>query len=164
MRGFFFASTSASESESKEIECKVTRCGCQVKIPSTPQKGFMKKFTLWVSAILLFLVFAVILVARFTPNHEYAPYYTVKTVLKSLSERVKEFKKVCGRYPTSEEGLEALLENSKHEFCPSFPIEGFIEGDMVPLNPWDKKYQYHSDGLSFEIFTMDDDGNKLTSK
>jgi len=58
------------------------------------------------------------------------------------------------RYPTNEEGLAILVEGT-----PSFP-DGFLK--KVPLDPWEKPYQYISPATDspFEILCLGADGRE----
>lgn len=57
-----------------------------------------------------------------------------------------EFKK----FPTNEEGLDALITNSKNK--------SYLDATSVPLDPWGNPYIYESSGSSFEIISYGADG------
>lgn len=74
--------------------------------------------------------------------------------MQSLSERLKEFRRHCGTYPTTDQGLEALVQKpSGGRDCPRYNPSGYIEGGKVPLDPWDEPFGYESDGRTFNIYS-----------
>ena len=52
-----------------------------------------------------------------------------------------------GRYPTTEQGLRALVQKPSGEPEPrNYRPEGYLQGGAVPLDPWGEPYQYGSPG------------------
>lgn len=81
--------------------------------------------------------------------------------MKSFEAQLKEFRRKCGFYPTTDQGLEALLEKpSGGRECKNYPPDGFIEGDEIPVDPWDNDYVYTSDGKKFDIVSYGQDGEE----
>lgn len=77
-------------------------------------------------------------------------------VLKGLLE---DYRRYCNQYPTSEQGLDALLAKpSSGPDCPNYPASGFLKDGRVPLDPWTKPYAYESDGRTFVITSFGRDG------
>ncbi len=68
-----------------------------------------------------------------------------------------EYKNKYGRYPTTDQGLDALLRPPADVDAATFPPRGFIEEKFI-LDPWKRKYEYISDGGSYEIKTLGADG------
>ncbi len=84
---------------------------------------------------------------------------TCKIQIKSISDRLKEFRRDCGYYPTTDQGLDALLEKpTGGRECKRYAPSGYIEGGKVPLDPWDGEYIYESDGKTFTIMSLGNDG------
>ena len=51
------------------------------------------------------------------------------------------------RFPTTEQGLEALVRKSGVSPEPRrFPAGGYLKGGKVPLDPWGEAYRYESPG------------------
>jgi general secretion pathway protein G len=71
--------------------------------------------------------------------------------MQNLAERLKEFRRHCYRYPTTEEGLEALINKPTSPECKRYNPGGYLEGGTVPLDPWDSPYVYETDGKKFNI-------------
>lgn len=79
--------------------------------------------------------------------------------IRSLSNALRDYRRVCHRYPTSEQGLEALVVPPSDEgACKRFPEEGFLSDGKVPKDPWDNDYIYEADGRKFIIFSLGRDG------
>jgi general secretion pathway protein G len=77
---------------------------------------------------------------------------TTKIQIKALGDRLKEFRRDCGFYPLTDQGLDALLEKpTGGRECPRYAPGGYIEDQKVPVDPWDAEYVYESDGKTFTI-------------
>jgi general secretion pathway protein G len=80
-----------------------------------------------------------------------------KIQMEGLAERLKEFRRHCNFYPTSDQGLEALVSKPGGRDCKNYQPGGYLEGS-VPLDPWDNPYVYTSDGNTFNIMSYGSDG------
>jgi general secretion pathway protein G len=75
--------------------------------------------------------------------------------IKSLSDRLKEFRRDCNFLPTTDMGLDALVSKPEGgRECKRYAPGGYIEGGKVPLDPWDSEFIYESDGKTFEIKSL----------
>lgn len=84
---------------------------------------------------------------------------STKIQMQGLADRLKEFRRHCGFYPTSDQGLDALINKpSGGRECKRYQPGGYIEGDQVPLDPWDNEFIYVSDGKKFNIVSFGNDG------
>lgn len=80
---------------------------------------------------------------------------TAKIQIRSLADRLKEFRRDCNRLPTTEQGLDALIQKPSGEpECKRYAPGGYIDGGKIPLDPWDGEYIYESDGKTFTITTL----------
>ena len=62
-------------------------------------------------------------------------------------------------YPTTEQGLQALIEKpSVGKDCPRYRPGGYLGGDSVPLDPWGIPYIYESNGINYKICSLGRDG------
>jgi general secretion pathway protein G len=79
-----------------------------------------------------------------------------KIQIKSLSDRLKEFRRDCNFLPLTDQGLEALIEKpTGGRECKRYAPTGYIEGGKVPVDPWDGEYIYESaDGKTFTITSL----------
>lgn len=82
--------------------------------------------------------------------------------MNSLKGSLKEFRRKCGFYPSTEDGLYALVEAPSSRECRNYPADGFLEEGVIPLDPWDYDFQYNSDGKSFEIISSGPDNEMGT--
>jgi len=66
------------------------------------------------------------------------------------------------RYPTTEEGLEALVRNPGEAAAPNWNPGGYLGRSQVPLDPWNNPYQYRSPGQygQFDVFSYGADGQQ----
>ena len=80
-----------------------------------------------------------------------------KIQMQGLSQRLQEFRRHCGFYPTTDQGLEALVTKPGGKECKRYQPGGYIDGE-VPLDPWDNPYSYSSDGTTFDIKCLGSDG------
>lgn len=87
--------------------------------------------------------------------------------IKSLELNLKVYRLDNYVYPTSEQGLSALVEPSTIEPRPrNFKAGGytlmFLTADRIPLDPWGVEYHYRSPGNygEIDIFTLGSDGQE----
>ncbi|WP_199610507.1 type II secretion system major pseudopilin GspG [Flocculibacter collagenilyticus] len=83
--------------------------------------------------------------------------------VQNIENVLKMYKLKNGFYPSTEQGLEALVEKSEVEPVPrNFPAEGFIS--RLPKDPWNNDYQLLSPGEMgvIDIFSMGADGQAGT--
>lgn len=79
--------------------------------------------------------------------------------MQNLEARLKEFRRKCGFYPTTEQGLEALVTKpSGGRECKDYPPNGFIDDSQVPKDPWNNDFIYESDGKAVNIISYGPDG------
>ena len=86
---------------------------------------------------------------------------TANLQMASLGAALKEYKRKCGLYPTTEQGLEALISKpAGGRECKNYPPNGFLSEEFteIPNDPWDEPYYYEStEGRSFQIYTYGPD-------
>lgn len=88
---------------------------------------------------------------------------TAKTQIKQIEAALDFYRMDNGRYPTSDQGLDALVHQPSIEPIPrSYRPEGYLAGGKVPLDPWKNPYQYLSPGqnntFSFDLWSHGADG------
>jgi general secretion pathway protein G len=80
---------------------------------------------------------------------------TTKVNMKNLTSTLKQFRLDCGQYPTTEQGLEALISRpSAAPECKNYAPGGYLDKKAVPKDAWDMDYFYTSDGTNFEIKSL----------
>lgn len=71
---------------------------------------------------------------------------------------LEQFRKSCGRYPLTGEGLMALSKKPDTLLCSRYPAGGFVEQRVVCRDPWGYRYVYSSEGQSFVLKSLGTDG------
>lgn len=69
------------------------------------------------------------------------------------------FQSDFGRYPSTDEGLSALVTAPAGIDSSQFPPRGYIEKKFI-LDPWKRQYQYNVDSGSYEIKSLGADGQE----
>jgi general secretion pathway protein G len=77
--------------------------------------------------------------------------------MKAVEQALNLYRLDTGEYPTTQQGLEALV---KRPTTPPLPRvwnpEGYLE--RVPLDPWGRPYVYLADGRRFTLKSLGADG------
>lgn len=80
---------------------------------------------------------------------------TTKIQIRKLGERLDEFRRHCNIYPTSDQGLDALINKpSGGRECKRYQSGGYLKDGKIPVDPWDAEYLFESDGKSYEIKSL----------
>jgi general secretion pathway protein G len=79
--------------------------------------------------------------------------------IKAIEQALSLYKLDNGFYPTTEQGLEALVTPPTTGLIPRrWNRDGYLE--KVPLDPWDAPYVFESDGAAFVIRSFGADGSE----
>lgn len=71
-----------------------------------------------------------------------------KTQIKNLETALDEFRRDSGFYPSTEQGLKALVEKPSVGRLPnSYPRGGYLKGGQIPKDPWGCEFLYYSPGV-----------------
>ncbi|PKP97554.1 MAG: type II secretion system protein GspG [Alphaproteobacteria bacterium HGW-Alphaproteobacteria-15] len=82
---------------------------------------------------------------------------TTQTNLASLSSALKMYRLDNGQYPTTQQGLKALVERPTSPPVPAaWPDGGYVSQD--PVDAWGNPYVYESTGSSFALKSLGRDG------
>jgi general secretion pathway protein G len=86
---------------------------------------------------------------------------TARTQIEMMSVALDSYRLDNGRYPTTQQGLEALRTEPAAEPVPTNWRGPYLRRE-VPLDPWGRPYEYRSPGEenpgSFDLFTLGLDG------
>ncbi|SEA86516.1 type II secretion system major pseudopilin GspG [Alkalimonas amylolytica] len=121
------------------------------------QRGF-SLLELMVVIVILGII-ASLVVPNVMGNKEEADRQKAVVDIQQLENALDMYRLRNGFYPTSEQGLRALVEPATTEPVPrSFPEGGFIR--RLPRDPWGRDYQLASPGQfgRIDIFSMGPDG------
>lgn len=84
---------------------------------------------------------------------------STKIQMKQLGVILEDFRRVCGFYPTTDQGLDALVTKpTAGRACQNYEPEGFVK--KVPKDSWDRDFIYTSDGNKYQIKSLGRDGQE----
>lgn len=126
---------------------------------TTQQRKGFTLIEIMVVIIILGLL-AAFVVPNITGKSEEAKQKLVCVQMKSLNESLKMFKMDNGEFPTTEEGLKALITNPDPETYTSYSSKGYIEGKTVPNDPWNRPYIYTNIDDLIDITSLGSDGKE----
>lgn len=114
--------------------------------------------------VMVVIVILGILAALIVPNvigqSDKARVGTTKSVLSTTASALDLFKLDNSRYPTTQEGLDALIH--KPATAKTWPNGGYIKGGL-PKDGWGADLQYiapGSDGKPFDLYSFGSDGKE----
>ncbi len=109
--------------------------------------------------VVIMSILALVIVPRIIDRPDQARVARVQSDLAVLSEAVNLYRLDNLGYPTTEQGLQALVARPVSDPVPeNWQDGGYIQN--LPTDPWGKEYQYLSPGVhgDFDIFTFGADG------
>ncbi len=114
----------------------------------TGQRGFTLLEVMVVVVILSIL--AVLVVPKILSRPDEARVVAAKQDIASLMQALKLYRLDNHAYPTTEQGLQALVSKpTSAPIPPNWKSGGYIE--RLPRDPWGNPYQYLNPGLHGEI-------------
>ncbi len=122
-----------------------------------------KGFTLLEILIVVFILslLAALVAPKLIGRTEDAKVTEAQVQIKNFETALKLFKLDNGFYPSTEQGLNALVEKPSSGKIPNRYREGgYMEKRGIPLDPWGNPYIYVSPGLhgDFDILSLGSDG------
>lgn len=79
--------------------------------------------------------------------------------IRQLQSALANYRLDNNRFPTTEQGLRALVEKPTIEPVPkNYPPGGYLDAKTVPLDPWGNNYVYYSPGINGEEYTIESYG------
>jgi general secretion pathway protein G len=107
------------------------------------QKGFSLMEILIV--ISLIAVAGTFVIGQLVGRLDEGNYQAAKTQINLFKGLLEDYRRYCSIYPTTEQGLEALVSKpSGAPECANYPASGFLRDGKVPLDPWGTPYDYQS--------------------
>lgn len=84
---------------------------------------------------------------------------TARIQIEDLSATLDIYRLEVGRYPTTNDGLQALVENTAGASNWNGP---YLKKNKVPQDPWGNDYQYRSPGEhgSFDLWSLGSDNRE----
>lgn len=80
--------------------------------------------------------------------------------MNTLSDSLKMFKADFGSFPTTEEGILALVNNPNPDAYKNYPDGGYLDSKTEPKDPWGNLYIYVLNESDFEIISLGADGKE----
>ena len=111
--------------------------------------------------IVILGVLAGLIIPRIMGRPEEARRMKARVQIESIETALKLYKLDNGSYPSTEQGLQALVEAPTIGQLPRAWREGgYLEKDRVPRDPWESEYVYLSPGVhgDFDISSYGADG------
>ena len=111
--------------------------------------------------ILILGLLAGIVGPRLFGHTDRAKQTKARVQIENLSSALKMYKIDNGRYPTTEQGLDALVNEPQGADAPkNWKKGGYLTKKQVPKDPWDNDYVYLSPGVNddFDISSYGEDG------
>lgn len=129
------------------------------------KKSEEKGFTLieLMVVIVILGVLAGLIVPRIMGRPDEARLAKARIQIESLETALKLYKLDNGKYPSTEQGLQALVEMPVTEPPLKHWREGgYLEKNKVPLDPWDNEFVYLSPGAhgDFDLSSLGADGEE----
>lgn len=107
---------------------------------------------------------ATLLVPRIMDRPDEARVAKAKVDIRTLQSALRLYRLDNGVYPTTEQGLSALIRKPDIPPLPrNFRDGGYLEATSVPRDPWGNEYRYRSpgqQGRDFEITSLGSDGRE----
>jgi general secretion pathway protein G len=131
-------------------------------VARTAEDSPMRRFTLQagftlieIMVVVFILGLLVTLVApRIIGRTDEARVTKAKADIKAIEEALNMFKLDNGFYPSSAEGIAALVQPPPR--AKRFNPDGYLP--KVPIDPWGNEYLYQSDGRNIVIVSLGADG------
>ena len=125
---------------------------------SRPREAGFSLLELMVVVVIMSIL-ALVILPRIIDRPDQARIARVQSDLATISSALKLYRLDNFRYPTTEQGLKALVSRPSSEPIPrNWAKSGYI--DRLPKDPWGGEYQYLSPGVhgEFDVFTLGADG------
>lgn len=107
---------------------------------------------------------ATLLVPRIMDRPEEARVSKAMMDIRTLESALRLYRLDNGMYPTTEQGLIALIRKPESGPAPrNYRSGGYLEGVAVPKDPWGNEYLYRSPGeqqRDYEIISLGADGKE----
>ena len=111
--------------------------------------------------IVILGILAAFIAPKFIGQEEKARNIQARVQIKSLESALQFYKLDTGSYPTTEQGLQALVEPpATGELAKSWREGGYLEKGKVPNDPWGNPYIYLCPGThgDYDIMSYGADG------
>lgn len=110
-------------------------------------------------AIAIMALVASLVSTKVTKYFKESKVQAAKLQMKNFETALQDYYRDNGQYPTTEQGLEALVAKPTTGPEPqNYSPEGYLAAKQVPKDPWTNSYLYFcEDGSKFRIITYGED-------
>lgn len=81
-----------------------------------------------------------------------------KVVMRQLSLAIEDFNRECSFYPTTDQGLDALVTKPQGRECRNYDPKGYVSNGKIPKDAWQNPFIYESTGSTFKLTSLGADG------
>ncbi|MBI5665620.1 MAG: type II secretion system major pseudopilin GspG [Nitrospirae bacterium] len=113
--------------------------------------------------IVIIGLLATLVAPRLMSRADEAKVTEAKIQIKNLETALRLYKTDNGVYPSTEQGLEALISPpSEGQIPENYRTGGYLEKKSLPSDPWGNRYIYLSPGQQgeYDIITLGADGQE----
>jgi len=117
--------------------------------------------------IMVVVVIISVLIGLVAPNIlgrvDEARVTAAKTDIATIEQAMEMYKLDNHRYPTTDQGLTALVEKPNTSPVPKkWNPAGYLKKNALPVDPWGGQYQYLSPGAvgPFDLYSLGADGKE----
>ena len=104
--------------------------------------------------IVILGLIASLVVPNIISQGESAKKKLVCVQMKNLKNALDSFKVEEGTYPTTQEGLKALIQNPNPQKYTNYPKDGFLSSKKLPKDPWGGNYIYVNNDGEIDIISL----------
>jgi general secretion pathway protein G len=127
-------------------------------IPAFTDRSDKRGFTLVELLVVMVIIglLAALVAPRLFPKLGKGKEAAAKAQIELLGQALDQYRLDVGDYPTSEQGLNALLQNPGVE-----KWQGpYLKKNIIPLDPWSRPYTYKQPGDhgEYDLFSYGRDG------
>jgi len=130
------------------------------------RSGGFKGFSLLelLIVITIIAILSVVVVPRFMDIPQKARVEAAKQQISSFGLALDRYYLDNGRYPTTQQGLEALIQKPSTDPAPNnYNPGGYLKKNQIPNDPWGNPFVYQSPGEhgnDYEILSYGADGKE----
>ena len=117
--------------------------------------------------VLIIGLLTTVLATNLLSRADDAKIQLAQTQIRQLEQQLEMYKLDNGRYPSEDQGLDALAHEPSGEPRPRhYPAGGYVKADSI-IDPWDMPYQYRNPGQhnahSFDLYSLGPEGVENSS-
>lgn len=111
--------------------------------------------------VVILALLAALVAPKIIGRSDDAKIADAKVQIRNLETALKLYKLDNGSYPTTDQGLQALVEKPTIGQIPkNYRAEGYVESKTIPQDPWKNDYVYLSPGEhgDYDLYSLGADG------